>query len=78
MQIGIPVFAISPSIGELNDMYKTSNIGYFADCMDEKMIECELLKLFSDYKRGNIKKTIMLSSLSSENILKQYSEMIDE
>ena len=75
MQVRIPVFAISPKVGILNDLYKKGNIGYFADCTDEQAIENELKKIISDY---NIKlySSNLPKSCEPCDVVKAYNEMI--
>lgn len=52
MQSGIPVFAISPSTGVLNDLYKNGNIPYFASNESQDDILSEIEKIYKDFTEG--------------------------
>jgi glycosyltransferase involved in cell wall biosynthesis len=54
MQEGIPVFAISPETGVLNDLHKNGNIPYFASNEDSGQIGTEIERLYQDYLDDNI------------------------
>lgn len=77
MQVGIPVLAISPSVGVLKDLYKNSYIGYFADCTSKKSITDELYKIILDYNNGSLQKTSIPSDFSVDKVLSKYEKMID-
>lgn len=49
MQAGIPIFAISPSTGVLNDLFKNGNIPYFASNESSKQISQEIEKIYDDF-----------------------------
>lgn len=49
MQEGIPIFAISPETGVLNDLYKNGYIPYFASNEDISQIEAEIERLYQNY-----------------------------
>ncbi len=49
MQVGLPIFTISPSDGTLNDLYKSGRIAYFSSCTNEKEIMASLKRLYADF-----------------------------
>ena len=51
MQVGLPIFAVSPKIGTLNDLYLSERIAYFASCVDEEEIVESLKKLYLDFQQ---------------------------
>ena len=51
MQVGLPIFAVSPKIGTLNDLYLSERIAYFASCVDEEEIMESLKKLYLDFQQ---------------------------
>ena len=54
MQNGIPIFAISPEQGVLNDLYKNGNIPYFASNEDINQIRLQIEKIYDDYLNTRI------------------------
>ncbi len=66
MQAGIPVFAISPSQGVLNDLYRNGNIPYFASNESLEQIKGQIQAIYSDY--------IEDSKAISNNIPECYTE----
>lgn len=55
MERGIPIFAISPKIGILNDLYVDDDINYFADNSNVNDIADQLYILYKDFISGNLK-----------------------
>lgn len=49
MQAGIPIFAISPSRGILNDLFSNGNIPYYASNEDIAGIESEIDRIYHDF-----------------------------
>lgn len=50
LQIGIPIFSISPSVGVLNDLYKQGSIPYFAPVNDVEKIYETLVNIYQDFQ----------------------------
>lgn len=50
MQIGIPVFSISPSVGVLNDLYNQGSIPYFAPVNDVDKIYETIVDVYQDFR----------------------------
>ena len=75
MQVQIPVLAISPKIGVLNDLYNDKCIGYFANCSDQQSIEKELNKIFNDYE-GGLCVSRLPNNFRPESVVKVYEQMI--
>lgn len=57
MQAGKTIWAISPSQGVLHDLYNNGNVGYFADCQNEKSILNELKVIYKDFSFGELRKS---------------------
>ena len=55
VNMGIPVFAISPDVGMLNDLYKSKVIGYFASVNSPDSIAKELLAIYGDFTRKDLR-----------------------
>lgn len=70
MQVGVPVFAVSPVIGVLHDLYQQHYIPYYADCTDVDSIVKELEVLYADFCNGGLKCNIIPDFYTSDNILK--------
>jgi len=54
MQAGLPIFAISPEKGVLNDLYRNGNIPYFASNEDISRIGLEIERIYGDFENGSI------------------------
>lgn len=55
VNMGIPVLAISPEIGTLNDLYNQKVIGYFAPVNNVDSIAKEICKVYYDFVGKNLK-----------------------
>lgn len=76
MQNGNVIFAISPSEGVLNDIYKEGYIGYFADNTQQEMILEQLNKLYQDYRAGVIQdKAKVKPEYLDKAVVKQYLDL---
>lgn len=76
MQLGKPIFTISPSIGVLNDLYKQGHISYFSSVKDEKEILATLEQVYNDFTNGKLKTFSLEKSYSPRTIFQQYDEII--
>lgn len=54
MQNGKPIFAISPAVGVINDMYKNREVDYFADVTSSEQIATVIENFYSDFEKGEI------------------------
>lgn len=70
MQVGVPIFAISPCEGVLHDLYREKYVPYYADCINVDSIIKELDILYTDYCNGKIRNNTIPDSYMSESILK--------
>ena len=80
MQCGIDIFAISPKVGTLNDLYKKGAVKFFADVENPTAICAEfnkVLELKNQYKNGSIHSKIY-PEYSSEKILSIYNDISTE
>ena len=76
MQLGKPIFTISPSVGVLNDLYKQGHISYFSSVQNEKNILSTLRQIYKDFTNGKIKSFSLEKSYSPRTIFQQYNEII--
>lgn len=53
MQCGKDIFAVSPGVGTLNDLYQKGVVKYFADCIDPEAITLELERIYAVYIKSN-------------------------
>lgn len=73
MQMSIPIFAISPSIGILNDLYKMKQIPYFADVKDINAIAKQIELVYEDFicKKISYSDTY-IKEMRPDYVVKQY------
>lgn len=55
VNMGIPILAISPEVGTLNDLYNQKVIGYFAPVNNVDSIAKEICKIYYDFVGKNLK-----------------------
>ena len=72
MQCGKPIFAVSPKEGVLNDLYKNSNIPYFADNESPDAVAKTLQIIYQDFLNGQIKKNVIPSEYFEKSIADTY------
>lgn len=72
MHAGMPIFAISPEDGLLNDLYKDGYIQYFANNRSEESIYSELKKICLDFNRNELKEGKFYEPYGVDQILKSY------
>lgn len=73
LQMSIPIFAVSPQIGILNDLHKDKQVPYFAPVNDENLISLEIERVYKDFENKSIQKVNSFSSyMTSDYVVKQY------
>lgn len=72
MQSGIPIWAISPKKGVLNDLYNNGHIPYFSDITDVESIKRTLLNIYKDFKSNSIGKNNIPMEYTENVIVGQY------
>ncbi len=76
MQQGIPIFAISPLNGNLNDLYQQGYIHYFADVRSPESVSLALIKMYKDFEAGVLPKQASIKvDLLSSHIAQQYFDL---
>lgn len=75
MQEHMPIMAVSPQVGVLNDLYKGNFIGYFADVCDPNAVEKALEHLYADFRNNRIKCSEIPYSYTENEIVKQYLQL---
>lgn len=72
MQSNIPIMAISPEKGTLNDLYVNGSIPYFAEVTDFEKIEESLRLVYQDYICDRIKMNVIPQEYKEAYICEQY------
>ncbi len=76
VNMGIPVFAISPDVGTLNDLFQQQVIGYFASVNSVDRIEEEICKIYRDFERNDLKMSRAEIPYSNPSyIIEQYKNL---
>ena len=76
VNMGIPVFAISPDVGTLNDLFQHQVIGYFASVNSVDRIEEEICKIYRDFKWNDLKMSRAEIPYSNPSyIIEQYKNL---
>lgn len=75
MQVGIPIFTVSPQNGVLNDLFTNKSIGYFADNNDENSVCNCLKKLYSDYEKHTIVQNKIPLSYTEKSVVELYKKI---
>lgn len=79
MQCGKDIFAVSPRIGTLNDLYGRGDVKYFADCCEPDMIAAELTKIYNNYLKlsGRYQSSAkIIEDYSEGKILEKYNKIL--
>lgn len=72
MQVGIPIFAVSPSKGVLNDLYNQKHIPYFAYNKSVEDIKKEISKIYNDFLSNSISHNQIPDSYTERSVVSQY------
>ena len=73
MQMSIPIFAISPSIGVLNDLFKKNQVPYFADVKDINAIAKQIELAYDDFISRKISYSdTCIKEMTPDYVIKQY------
>ncbi len=76
LQERIPILAVSPANGVLNDLYKEGRISYFAPLLDIDEIQKVLSNIYKDFMNGTLREVSEIrDDFLSTSIVKVYSEM---
>lgn len=74
LQIGIPIFSISPSVGVLNDLSKEGCVSYFASVNNTASICSSLEMIYQDFQNKNLPSNIAINEpFSSKYICEKYA-----
>lgn len=79
MQCNKKIFAVSPVVGVLNDLYQDGKIDYYSDCVSSESVFLEIQKIYSDYELGffdTTNKDLIISEYSPETILETYNRIL--
>ncbi len=72
MESEMPILALSPSKGTLNDLYNNKQIPYFAEVDDIEGIALEIDKIYNDFTTVGIRPSVSDKTFSYENIADIY------
>ncbi len=76
MQMSIPIFAVSPQKGVLNDLYNEKQIAYFSPVDDIDSICLQLQKIYEDFLNKRIlRNDNYLHSMTKDYVVKQYLDI---
>lgn len=76
MQLKIPILAISPIEGVLDDLYKNGSVGYFADVSSVDSILCALEIMYNDFLINNLKKSFIPDSFRPSAVVAVYKDAL--
>lgn len=79
MQCGRDIFAVSPLLGTLHDLYEKGDVKYFASCSSPEEIKVQLKRIYVQYLNQNRKYKSeggISIDYSDENVLSQYKQII--
>lgn len=80
MQCEKNIFAVSPPVGQLHDLFNERKIEYYADCTNSQEIASQLEKIYAqkdDYLKRKLKKEI-LKEYSASCILNMYNQILND
>lgn len=80
MQCAKDIFAVSPSIGTLNDLYRRGDVKFFADCTNSDAIAQELEQIYNIYTSNGGKynsSATIIEDYSRDNIINLYNKIFD-
>lgn len=77
-QCGKPIWAISPAVGVLNDLYKTNDIEYFSEVTSAISVRDAFEKIYNDYiSSGGTLKRNDSTLFYDVNIIKEIHKCLD-
>ena len=76
MQLHLPIFAVSPQKGILNDLYSEHYVSYFADVKSSDAACEQLLLIYDDFQKGHLCRTANIKpEYLAENIVEKYAKI---
>lgn len=72
MQVGMPIMAISPANGVLNDLYREGYINYFADNTSSVSIKQAIKKCYDDFIAGRMVPRKIPTDYTENSVIAQY------
>lgn len=76
MQMHIPIFAVSPAKGVLNDLYNNGDIPYFANVREANNILSQLETIYKDFCEGRLTHNqIIKKEYLSDSVVEQYLDL---
>lgn len=77
MQSKLPIWAISPRIGEMKDLFLDNDIEYFSDLNDAQHVYNSLKLVYSQFNlNGSLPRRSYPEKYSAASVLKKYDEII--
>lgn len=72
MQLGMPIMAVSPTEGVLNDLYREGNINYFADNTNIESIKQAINKCYDDFVNDRLAPCRIPADYSESSVIQKY------
>ena len=72
MQLGMPIMAVSPTEGVLNDLYREGYIDYFADNTNVESIKQAINKCYYDFVNDTLAPSRIPSDYSENSVVQKY------
>ncbi len=72
MQLGMPIMAVSPTEGVLNDLYREGYIDYFADNTNAESIKQAINKCYYDFVNDTLAPSRIPSDYSENSVVQKY------
>ena len=77
MAMGLTVFAVSPAMGVLRDLYESGHVQYFSDVTDVTSIVEAFERLLNDFRSGKIVESSIPEDYKPQAIGNLYDRIID-
>ena len=75
MQNNIPIWALSPKNGVLNDLHRNGNIPYFSDISDPSSIKDTIVSIYKDFQSKCIRQNVVPIEYTEDYIVRQYKDL---
>ena len=72
MQLGMPIMAVSPTDGVLNDLYREGYINYIADNSSSESIMQAIKKCYQDFIEGRMAPSKIPMDYSEDSVINKY------
>jgi len=79
LQMGLPILAVSPECGTLNDIIKNTNCGWIANNVSAESVRDALSRSYAEWRDGtlSLKASQSLQEFSTDAVLAKYSDILN-